>query len=60
MSFGFWCLAASKRKPSTPSEMRSFPYAASLARTYSVSVARLKSSWSTGSIYGELLTLQGR
>jgi NAD-dependent dihydropyrimidine dehydrogenase PreA subunit len=34
-------LAESKRRPSTPNEMRSFVYAASRDRTYSVSVAKL-------------------
>jgi hypothetical protein len=33
--------AASKRSPSTPREMRSFVYAASFSRTYSVPVAKL-------------------
>lgn len=33
--------AASKRSPSTPSEIMSFAYAANVALTYSVSVARL-------------------
>lgn len=41
-SEGSMCFAASSRNPSTPSEMRSFPYAANLLRTASVSVARLK------------------
>jgi len=34
-------LAASRRRPSAPRDKRSFAYVASLARTYSVSVARL-------------------
>jgi hypothetical protein len=34
-------LAASKRRPSTPNEIRSFVYLASRDRTYSVSVAKL-------------------
>ena len=37
--------AASKRSPSTPRERRTFVYAASRLRTYSVSVAKLARVW---------------